>query len=248
MAVSDRTEPRVELRDDVPPPWVGQRMTLDEFLTLPEVKPYLEYTDGLVTQKMAAKPDTRQRPAAAGDAVQSGGRSSRAWRGLLRDSFCDPWVGTGPRCVVLPTRTDQMARATPSRADFFEPPDIAIEIVSPDQSVTEQIKKCLRYIALGSQVALVIDPDPETVSCSARGSRCSCCKATTASTLTTCCRAFRHRPRHVRRPGTRVVGRRASGRDRARRIESTVAASGGRAPETRLLLLRPRRPSLGAGA
>ena len=42
-------------------------------------------------------------------------------------------------------------------ADFFEPPDIAVEIVSPDQSVTELVKKCLRYIGLGSRVALLIE-------------------------------------------------------------------------------------------
>jgi Uma2 family endonuclease len=48
-------------------------------------------------------------------------------------------------------------------ADFSEAPDIAVEIVSPEQSVTELIKKCLRYIALGTQIALVIDPGEETV-------------------------------------------------------------------------------------
>ncbi len=30
-------------------------LTLDEFLKLPEEKPHLEYLDGVVTQKMAAK-------------------------------------------------------------------------------------------------------------------------------------------------------------------------------------------------
>jgi hypothetical protein len=54
--IADRSHPRLILEDGVSPPWVGQTMTLDAFLQLPEVRPNLEFTDGLVTQKMAAKP------------------------------------------------------------------------------------------------------------------------------------------------------------------------------------------------
>lgn len=48
-------------------------------------------------------------------------------------------------------------------ADFFEPPNLAVEVVSPEQSVTDLIKKCLQYIALGATVVLLVDSDPETV-------------------------------------------------------------------------------------
>ena len=40
-------------RDDIAAEAVGRRMTLDEFLGLPETKPALEYVDGVVTQKVA---------------------------------------------------------------------------------------------------------------------------------------------------------------------------------------------------
>ena len=40
-------------RDDVAAEAVGRRMTLDEFLELPETKPVLEYVDGVVTQNVA---------------------------------------------------------------------------------------------------------------------------------------------------------------------------------------------------
>jgi len=53
MAISERPEKAVP--SDVSP-WVGQRMTLDEFLVLPDEGPSLEYEDGVVTQKVAAKP------------------------------------------------------------------------------------------------------------------------------------------------------------------------------------------------
>jgi Uma2 family endonuclease len=72
--------------------------------------------------------------------------------------------GWAPVPDVSYYRPDRIAwRGRRPPADFFEPPDIAVEIVSPDQSVSELVKKCLRYIALVSSVAILIDPDPETV-------------------------------------------------------------------------------------
>jgi Uma2 family endonuclease len=137
-------------------------MTLDEFLKLPHVKPYLEFTDGLVTQKMAAKPthgslqgflwmrfNQLAGPRRLGVAFPETRFVSQAWSPVPDVSYY---------------RRDRiMWRGRRPPADFFEPPDIAVEIVSPDQSVTDLVKKCLRYIALGSTVALLIDPDPETV-------------------------------------------------------------------------------------
>ena len=37
--------------------WVGARKTLEEFLALPEEKPYLEWDNGVVTQKAAPQFD-----------------------------------------------------------------------------------------------------------------------------------------------------------------------------------------------
>src|SRR4051794_26228325 len=53
MAISERPDTTA---DFTPSPYVGQRMTLEEFLALPEEKPALEYVDGVVRQKVAAKP------------------------------------------------------------------------------------------------------------------------------------------------------------------------------------------------
>jgi Uma2 family endonuclease len=43
------------------------------------------------------------------------------------------------------------------------PPDLAIEIISPDQPVRELLEKCLRYAEVGVAVSLVVDADDETV-------------------------------------------------------------------------------------
>jgi len=47
--------------------------------------------------------------------------------------------------------------------DFFEPPDIAIKIVSPEQSPNALVRRCLWFVAHGVQVALLVDPDDESV-------------------------------------------------------------------------------------
>jgi Uma2 family endonuclease len=47
--------------------------------------------------------------------------------------------------------------------EFTEPPDIAIEIVSPEQSVNALVRRCSWYVANGVRVALLVDPADESV-------------------------------------------------------------------------------------
>ena len=160
--VADRSEPRLILEDSVPPPWVGQRMTLDTFLALPTVRPNLEYTDGLVTQKVAAKPThgSIQTLLASSFNQIAGPRHLGIAYSEVR--FVTPrWAPVPDVSYYRRERIKRRGNRPPS--DFSEAPDIAVEIVSPEQSVTELIKKCLRYSALGTQIALVIDPGEETV-------------------------------------------------------------------------------------
>jgi Uma2 family endonuclease len=46
---------------------------------------------------------------------------------------------------------------------FTEPPDIAIEILSPDQSRRELHQKCLGLVARGVRAALLVDADRDAV-------------------------------------------------------------------------------------
>jgi Uma2 family endonuclease len=46
---------------------------------------------------------------------------------------------------------------------MFEAPDLAVETLSPEESVTLLIAKCLRYLTFGTKVSVLIDPDQETV-------------------------------------------------------------------------------------
>lgn len=42
--------------------------------------------------------------------------------------------------------------------EFTIPPDLVVEIVSPEQSVTALVRRCLWYVAHGAGVALLVDP------------------------------------------------------------------------------------------
>jgi Uma2 family endonuclease len=97
---------------------------------------------------------------------------------LLLGNFVRP----GKLAVVLPELRSSYARAstvpdvsvylsprvpldpTGKIADrFFDPPDLAVEIVSPDQSTNALVRRCLWYVANGVQIALLVDPDDESV-------------------------------------------------------------------------------------
>jgi Uma2 family endonuclease len=166
--VANRAGSRLILEDSVPPPWVGQRMTLDEFVTLPEVKPHLEFTDGLVTQKVAAKPTHGSLQAYLATRLNRVAGPLRLGRAFTETRFHTPTWSPVPDVSYY--RRDRIQwRSNRPPDDFLEPPDIAVEIVSPEQRVTELIKKCTRYIGLGTQIALLIDPDDETIPVSRPG-------------------------------------------------------------------------------
>jgi Uma2 family endonuclease len=138
-------------------------LSLDDFLRLPEQKPALEYIDGAIRQKVSPK---------------------------LRHGFLQYQLAARINAVALP---DQIAVAAPevrstfaneSRVpdvavfrwnrvpldsdceladDVFIPPDIAIEVDSPQQSVSELHRRCRWYATNGVEIALIVDPAKRSV-------------------------------------------------------------------------------------
>ena len=138
-------------------------MTLEEFLALPEEEPPLEFWDGVVRQKV----------------------SPQYQHGMLQFNFGKLLDG-----IVGPSGLGQVFTETRFRADrgspvpdlsFYRreripllpngwvsnerlgPPDLAVEIVSPEQSVSQLIHKCLGYAASGVRVTLLVVPNDEMV-------------------------------------------------------------------------------------
>jgi Uma2 family endonuclease len=136
-----------------------QPLTLGEFLALPDEKPALEYFDGMVAQKVSPK---GQHSRLQGELVWW--FKQVAERPRLAMAFPElraTFAGASPVPDVAVYRWERIAwtEARTVANDFLVPPDIAIEIVSPDQSRPDLIKKCQWYVAHGVPIALLVDPD-----------------------------------------------------------------------------------------
>ena len=72
--------------------------------------------------------------------------------------------GWAPVPGVSYIRRERIKPASRKRFGKIEiPPDIAIEIVSPEQTVRELQEKCLRYAEVGVSISLIVDDDDETI-------------------------------------------------------------------------------------
>jgi Uma2 family endonuclease len=143
-------------------PYVGRRMTLDEFLELPEQEPPLEFDAGVVTQKMS--PDFDHSAAAEIFLIEMNrvGVSGRLGRAYV-EGRCRGMTASFVPDVAYYRRGRLQVRDGRRFARLQDPPDIAVEILSPGQSVIGLMKKCLRYLELGTAVAILVDPGDEAV-------------------------------------------------------------------------------------
>ena len=136
---------------------VKLRVSVEEYLALPEhEKPYREYRDGDVT------------PIAIGDMRQSflvGELLARIYHFPPSSSGCGgPYVrheflgATGPAFLI--PDISYFAPDVPRRGIRAAlPPALAIEVVSPDDTVAQQRKKCRFYRDNGVEAAWLFDPN-----------------------------------------------------------------------------------------
>ncbi len=133
-----------------------RQLTPEEFLELPEEKPYRELIDGRIVPKVSPQ---EHHGLLVGELVAAINQHARP--GKLALAFVELRGIFGPD-VLLPDvsvyRWERLARDASGKLAnvYVGPPDIAVEIVSPSQTVGEMIAKCRRYLANGVPVALVI--------------------------------------------------------------------------------------------
>ena len=177
----------------------NQRISLEEFLALPEEEPALEYEDGVVTQKVPPQGKHAALQLAICEMLNRLMVPEKLAKALpeLRTTYAS--TSRVPDVAVY--RWERIPRDSSGRVadDFREPPDIAIEIASPGQSVNQLVSRCLWYVGHGVPVALLIDPYHESVvvlalirfrwpsrvqtkSCSMRSSPAWCCGSMRFST------------------------------------------------------------------
>jgi Uma2 family endonuclease len=194
MALSDRPRSRYEetLGDtSVPSEYVGMRMTQAEFLALPEQKPPLEWDAslipgqeqlgaellGVVTQKRQIRPDllgvVTQKVAPQDDHSLITQRVRDAFvrfgevphLGIVHIEKRFKLVGWNPVPDVAFYRRAKLRPQSRRRmGEQLALPDIAVEIVSPEQRVSSLLReKCLLYAEAGVTVSLIVDQDDESV-------------------------------------------------------------------------------------
>lgn len=137
----------------------GRRGSLAEFLALPEEKPALEYIDGEVTQKVSPQFRHSRSQRRFATLVNHYGepRKLASAEPELRVTFAgrsfvpDVSVFTWDR---IPEEEDGEVTNAVTIA-----PDIAVEIVSPGQSVRDQSERCRWYVANGVRIALLNNPE-----------------------------------------------------------------------------------------
>jgi Uma2 family endonuclease len=138
-------------------------LSLEEFLRLPEEEPPLEYCDGEVTQKVSPMQRHSVLQAALLERLTQAAGPDRTVLVLpeLRVTFAGssrvPDIAVFVRARV---EVDDSGEVVDRVA---EPPDIAVEIVSPGQSATALVRRCVWYVANGVRVALLIDPEDRSV-------------------------------------------------------------------------------------
>ena len=142
---------------------VRQGLTLEEFLALPEEKPALEYCEGVVTQKVAP---TYEHSVLQSRIIWEFMRQLEPRRmGLVLPELRSVYPERAYVPDVAVYRRERLPRRHPRQriGELRIPPDLAVEIISPGQTLRELQAKCSRYVDLGVQVALLVDDRDETI-------------------------------------------------------------------------------------
>jgi Uma2 family endonuclease len=142
---------------------VPKLLTLEEFLKLPEEEPALEFQDGMVVQKVSPKGKHSVIQVAFCELINLFGRPRKLVRAFseLRTTFAG--VSRVPDVAVYRWHRIPLDSTGRIADEFFEPPDIVVEVVSPDQRVNALVRRCLWYVSHGVNVALLVDPDDESI-------------------------------------------------------------------------------------
>jgi Uma2 family endonuclease len=138
-------------------------LSLEEFLRLPEEEPALEYDEGEVTQKVSPRARHSLLQGELSTLITQFGRPRKLALAFpeLRTTY--DRRSTVPDVAVYVWNRIGRTPDGQYADEYFTPPDIAIEVTSPEQSSTSLVRKCVWYLAHGVRIALLVDPDDLTV-------------------------------------------------------------------------------------
>jgi Uma2 family endonuclease len=144
-------------------PVIFEGLTLEQFLRLPEAKPALEYIDAKVVQKVPPKTTHSVLQMLLGARILEHARPRRLGQPYpeLRCTF-------GGRSLVFDLSFFARGRlprdAKGKRVDdVFLAPDLAIEIISPGQTIKDLTARLTWCVAHGVRMAWLVQPTRERV-------------------------------------------------------------------------------------
>jgi Uma2 family endonuclease len=142
-----------------------ERLTLEQFLRLPEQQPGLEYERGVISQKMP--PMARHSRLQVGLCIRF---ESHGYPEQVATAFSEvrvTWPDEGISYVpdVSAYRVDRVPvdldGDVSDQLDVL--PDVAVEISSPGQGLIRQMERCRWYVAHGIPVVLLVRPERRAI-------------------------------------------------------------------------------------
>jgi Uma2 family endonuclease len=140
-----------------------QGIGLAEFLELPEEKPALEYEAGRITQKVSPKAKHGRLQFWIASLIEA--IAGPAKLGMVFTELRTTFAGASRVPDVAYYSRARISRQVDGvlANDVFTPPDLAVEIRSPEQSIRSQLQRCHDYVRDGVRIALAVDPETRRV-------------------------------------------------------------------------------------
>ena len=138
-------------------------LSLEQFLALPEKKPALEYEEGRITQKVSPQEQHGRLQLGVGGLIDQFAIPRK-----LAMAFSELRYTFGGRSLVPDLSVFRWSRLPVNAVGKItnktaRPPDLVVEIVSPEQSARVLARRCSWLVANGIAVALLIDPEDESI-------------------------------------------------------------------------------------
>lgn len=137
--------------------------TVEQFLRLPEIKPALEYMEGRITQKVPPMGKHAVLQGWIAELFNSEARQKKIALALPELRFTIEQRSCVPDVSVYRWQRIPRDESGEIASRFTVPPDIAVEIVSPEQSVADLVEKCQWHVAHGTSVALLVNPPDHSI-------------------------------------------------------------------------------------
>jgi Uma2 family endonuclease len=142
---------------------VKSQLSLEEFLELPETKPYSEYINGKIEQKPMPQGQHSTLQIRLGTTINEVVLPKKLAHAFteLRCNFAG--LSLVPDISIFTWERIPKTEQGKIANRFNIHPDWVIEILSPEQSANKVIRKIMFCLSQGTQLAWLVDPEDESV-------------------------------------------------------------------------------------